>query len=96
MILSNEPGYYREGSFGIRLENLIAVIEAPSEEGRTMLGFETITLCPIDTRCIDRAALSPAEARWLDGYHAQVRETLSPLLDEDTGAWLDRATAPIA
>ena len=95
MILSNEPGYYREGGFGIRIENLVIVTEATSEPDRTMLGFETLTLCPIDIRCIDREALSSSEAAWLDAYHRTVREALSPLLDEDTRKWLEQATAPI-
>ncbi|MDQ1900908.1 aminopeptidase P family protein [Paracoccus sp. WLY502] len=95
MILSNEPGYYREGAFGIRIENLIAVAPAPSEAGRTLLGFETLTLCPIDTRLIDLAALSRDEVEWLDAYHAQVRQALSPHLDDDTRGWLDEATRPL-
>ena len=95
MILSNEPGYYREGAFGIRIENLIVVTPAEAEPGRTMLGFETLTLCPIDTRLIDLAALSRDEIAWLDAYHAQVRDALSPHLDTQDRAWLDRATRPL-
>ncbi|WP_347137905.1 aminopeptidase P family protein [Paracoccus sp. SSK6] len=95
MILSNEPGYYREGAFGIRIENLIALTEAEAEPGRAMLGFETLTLCPIDRRLIDIAALSRDEIKWLDGYHAHVRDTLSPHLDGDTRRWLDQATQPL-
>jgi Xaa-Pro aminopeptidase len=95
MILSNEPGYYREGSFGIRIENLIAVTEAEAEPGRHMLGFETLTICPIDRRLIDLRALSRDERIWLDAYHAQVREALSPLLDGEALAWLEGATAPL-
>lgn len=95
MILSNEPGYYREGAFGIRIENLIVIEAANAETGRDMLGFETLTLCPIDTRPIDRTALSRDEAHWLDRYHARVREELSPYLDIQTRIWLDQATAPI-
>ncbi|RJE83248.1 aminopeptidase P family protein [Paracoccus onubensis] len=96
MILSNEPGYYRENAFGIRIENLLAVTTAEAEPGRNMLGFETLTLCPIDRRCIDRQALSRDEAEWLDHYHMRVRDELSPLLDSETRNWLHRATAPIA
>ncbi|RNF35822.1 aminopeptidase P family protein [Paracoccus methylarcula] len=96
MILSNEPGYYREGAFGIRIENLVAVTETEAEPGREMLGFETLTLCPIDTRPIDRAALSRDETDWLDRYHARVRRELSPLLDKDTRDWLHRVTVPIS
>lgn len=96
MLLSNEPGYYREDAFGIRIENLIAVTEAKAEPGREMLGFETLTLCPIDTRPIDLSALSRDEAEWLDAYHARVRRELSPLLDDETRDWLHRATAPVS
>lgn len=95
MILSNEPGYYREGNFGIRIENLVAIRPAEAEAGRTMLGFETLTLCPIDRRLIDMAALSRDEIDWLDAYHAQVRDALSPHLDDDTRIWLQQATRPL-
>ncbi|MFN3275317.1 MAG: aminopeptidase P family protein [Paracoccus sp. (in: a-proteobacteria)] len=95
MILSNEPGYYREGSFGIRIENLIAVTETNAEPGRRMLGFETLTLCPIDRRLIDLAALSRAECDWLDRYHAQVRAALADDLEGDERDWLMAATAPL-
>ncbi|WP_246053531.1 aminopeptidase P family protein [Paracoccus hibiscisoli] len=95
MILSNEPGYYREGRFGIRIENLIAVREAEAEPGRTMLGFDTLTLCPIDRRLIDRGALSGDDAAWLDAYHARVRDALSPDLQGDDLDWLRRATEPL-
>ncbi|MBK4216431.1 aminopeptidase P family protein [Paracoccus caeni] len=96
MILSNEPGYYREGAFGIRIENLIIVSEAEGEPGRSMLGFETLTICPIDKRAIDIAAMSRDEILWLDDYHAWVREELSPLLDQADRDWLERATLPLA
>ncbi|WP_304619784.1 aminopeptidase P family protein [Paracoccus sediminilitoris] len=95
MILSNEPGYYREGAFGIRLENLIAIEPVEAEPGRQMLGFDTLTLCPIDRRLIDVAALSGDERDWLDGYHAQVRDALSDALDETDRAWLEQATRPL-
>lgn len=95
MILSNEPGYYREGAFGIRIENLIVVQQAKSEAGRDMLGFDTLTLCPIDTRLIDVGALSRDEITWLNAYHARVYDKLSPLLAADEQNWLKRATAPI-
>ena len=95
MILSNEPGYYREGAFGLRLENLIVVTEIDAEPGRTMYGFETLTLCPIDTRAIDLKVLSAAEIDWLNAYHARVNRELSPLLDQDTRDWLDQATKPL-
>lgn len=95
MILSNEPGYYREGRFGIRIENLIAVREAEAEPGRTMLGFDTLTLCPIDRRLIDHGALSGDDVAWLDAYHARVRDALSPDLQGDDLDWLRRATEPL-
>ena len=95
MILSNEPGYYREGRFGIRIENLIAVREAEAEPGRTMLGFDTLTLCPIDRRLIDREALSGDDVAWLDAYHARVRDALSPDLQGDDLDWLLAATEPL-
>ncbi|WP_295042775.1 M24B family metallopeptidase, partial [uncultured Paracoccus sp.] len=96
MILSNEPGYYREGAFGIRIENLIAITEAYAEPGRAMLGFETLTLCPIDRRLIDIPALSRDEVAWLNAYHTRVRDALSPHLDAATREWLDRATQPLS
>jgi Xaa-Pro aminopeptidase len=97
MILSNEPGYYKPGGFGCRIENLVAVvpIEIPGAE-REMLGFETITLCPIDKRPIEPALLDAGEIAWLDAYHAAVHAAVAPLIgDPDTLAWLDRATAPL-
>ena len=95
MILSNEPGYYREGSFGIRIENLVIVTEADAEPGRAMLGFETLTLCPIDRRLIDRAALAPEERAWLDDYHMRVRIELAGDLDGAERDWLIAATEPL-
>ncbi|WP_010141205.1 aminopeptidase P family protein [Oceanicola sp. S124] len=98
MILSNEPGYYREGAFGIRIENLIAVEPAPALAGadaRRMLAFETLTWVPIERRLIDVGALSAAERSWIDDYHAGVRARIRPLLDEPTALWLDRATEPL-
>ncbi|WP_340109499.1 aminopeptidase P family protein [Pikeienuella sp. HZG-20] len=97
MMVSNEPGYYRTGAFGIRIENLL-LVEAPSIPAggdRAMMGFETLTLAPIDRRLIDPALLSAEERAWLDAYHARVRSTLKPLLDERDGAWLEAATAPL-
>ncbi|GLS46369.1 aminopeptidase P family protein [Methylobacterium brachythecii] len=96
MILSNEPGYYRAGAYGIRIENLILVEERAITGGeRPMLGFETLTLAPLDRALIEPSLLSPAEAEWLDAYHARVRETLGPDLDPETRAWLEDATRPI-
>lgn len=98
MILSNEPGYYRDGAFGIRIENLVTV-HAPREiDGgdSAMLGFETLTLCPIDTRLILKDLLDPAEIDWLNAYHARVREELSPLLNSDPALnWLEAATTAL-
>jgi Xaa-Pro aminopeptidase len=98
MILSNEPGYYRPGAFGIRIENLIYVEEAEMIEGgdRPMHGFKTLTWCPIDRRLILSHMLTREELRWLDDYHAETREKLLPLIeDEQVKNWLRKATAPL-
>ena len=96
MIVSNEPGYYRTGEYGIRIENLVAVQEVDlAGAERPMLGFETLTLAPIDRALIDRDLLTADETGWVDGYHARVRETLGPLVDPDTAAWLEEATRPL-
>ncbi|MDX2257870.1 MAG: aminopeptidase P family protein [Hyphomicrobiaceae bacterium] len=97
MILSNEPGYYREGGFGIRIENLVLVrpFEVPAGGERAMASLETLTLAPIDRRLIDTSLLSAEERVWLDRYHARVAETLSPHLDTATRRWLAAATAPL-
>ena len=96
MILSNEPGYYKAEDFGIRIENLLAVIPAklPGDE-REMLGFETLTLAPIDRAAILAPLLTGEEKAWLDAYHERVFRLLSPLLDAATVDWLRAATAPI-
>ena len=96
MILSDEPGYYRVGAFGIRIENLI-VVEPRTIAGaeRPMLGFETITFAPIDTRPIKRDVLGAEETQWLNAYHQQVWDKLSPRLDGDTKIWLQNATKAI-
>jgi Xaa-Pro aminopeptidase len=97
MILSNEPGYYRTGAYGIRIENLLLVTEAPAVAGaeKTLNAFETLTLVPIDTRLIAPELLTAAEAEWVDAYHARVHDTLAPLLDTATRAWLLAATVPL-
>lgn len=98
MMLSNEPGYYREGAFGIRIENLVAVIRAPEVAGgdaRPMLAFETLTWAPIERRLILPAMLSPGERAWLDAYHAEVEARIGPRLSAPARAWLARACAPI-
>ena len=94
MILSNEPGYYRTGSYGIRIENLILVTEAAPVPGaeKPLNAFETLTLAPIDSRLVEPSMLTDAERRWLDAYHARVRETIAPLVDTATRAWLLAAT----
>ena len=95
MILSNEPGYYREGAFGIRIENLVAVQAAEAEDGRDFLGFETLTLVPIDRRLIDPTALSPEERDWIDAYHARIAKEIAPILPEPERDWLMDATRPL-
>jgi Xaa-Pro aminopeptidase len=94
MIVSNEPGYYKTGAYGIRIENLVLVRPEDTAE-REMLGFETLTLAPIDRNLIEVALLDEDEIAWLDGYHKRVRETLTPLVDPETARWLTAATAPI-
>ena len=98
MIVSNEPGFYAAGRFGVRIENLILVTppEHVPDGERPMLGFETLTLIPIDTRPIALDLLTADEIAWLDAYHARVRAEIGPLVDATTRAWLDRATAPLA
>jgi Xaa-Pro aminopeptidase len=95
MILSNEPGYYRAGAYGIRIENLILVTEATpvADAEKPLNAFETLTLAPIDRRLVVPALMTANETAWLDAYHARVRETLAPLLDAPTRAWLIAATA---
>jgi len=97
MIVSNEPGFYKTGGYGIRIENLVTVVEAPVEGAeRPMLGFETLTLAPIDRNLVDGALLTPAETGWLDAYHARVAATIGPLVDGETAKWLAAATRPLA
>jgi Xaa-Pro aminopeptidase len=96
MILSNEPGYYQAGAYGIRIENLVLVIEAPPVTGaeKPLNAFETLTLAPIDRRLIELALMTPEEIRWLDAYHARVFDSIAPLVDAETRAWLAAATRP--
>jgi len=91
MVVSNEPGYYQEDCFGIRCENLVIVIER--EDG--WLAFETITLAPFDTRLVDTSIMSQAEIDWLNDYHCQVHQKLSPLLEAVDLEWLERFTKPV-
>ena len=96
MILSNEPGYYKAGSFGIRIENLVIVVPLSIDGAEDdMLGFETITFAPIAQNLVETALLSPAEADWLDAYHAEVLEKLAPGMSADDRAWLEAACAPL-
>lgn len=98
MIVSNEPGYYRDGAFGIRIENLVTVHEPRNIDGgdTPMLGFQTLTLCPIDNRLVLKDLLDPAERDWLNVYHARVRDDLTPLLADDPALeWLVAATEPL-
>ncbi|MCW5724048.1 MAG: aminopeptidase P family protein [Maricaulaceae bacterium] len=97
MILSNEPGYYKPGEYGIRVENLqVVTAPAPLPGGeREMMGFETLTLAPIHRGLVDDALLTGEEREWLDAYHAQVRAKLAPLLDGETRTWLIRACEPL-
>jgi len=96
MILSNEPGYYKTGEYGIRIENLVLVEErriAGAE--KKLLGFETLTFAPIDRSLIDLALLTEAEGAWVDAYHARVSEIVGPQLDGEAAVWLRSATAPL-
>lgn len=97
MMLSNEPGYYKEGAYGIRIENLILVTPAEQIEGGdiAMHGFETLTLAPIDKRLIRTDLLTRDELHWLDQYHAWVLAEIGPMVDGETLAWLEKATAPL-
>lgn len=96
MILSNEPGYYRDGAFGIRLENLIIVREAEKTgDMRDQLDFETLTFVPLDLRLVDAAMLGPWEIDWLDRYHAEVRNRLADRVSPEARLWLEAATAPL-
>ena len=97
MLISNEPGFYKVGAYGIRIENVVLVTEPEkvSNSEREMMGFETLTLAPIDRRLIMAEMLSGEERAWINAYHARVFETLSPNLDQTARDWLQRATEPI-
>jgi Xaa-Pro aminopeptidase len=97
MIVSNEPGYYKTGAYGIRIENLQYVTEAAEIDGgeRAMLGFETLTLAPIDRRLVDTAIMTAEEIAQLNAYHARVLATVEPLVEADVRTWLARACAPL-
>ena len=97
MILSNEPGYYKAGEYGIRIENLVLVVEGPKIAGaeKPLNAFETLTFAPIDRRLIEQGLLDAGEVSWLDAYHARVAQTLGPLVDDATKVWLAAATRPL-
>jgi len=95
MITSIEPGIYRPGKWGIRIENLVLNVPGELSEFGEFIRFETLTLCPIDTRCIDKSILSSAEIDWINQYHATVKTRLTPLVRGDAFAWLERSTLPI-
>jgi Xaa-Pro aminopeptidase len=98
MILSNEPGYYKAEAYGIRIENLVLVTEAPPVTGgeKTLNRFETLTLAPIDRRLIDTTLLDASEIAWIDAYHARVAAVVGPELDSEAGVWLRDATQPLS
>ena len=98
MIISNEPGYYKAGEYGIRIESLVVVVPVPGPPGSevTLYGFETLTLAPIDRTLVEPSLLTPAELAWLDAYHARVRAVITPKVDGETAAWLADATRPLS
>jgi len=97
MILSNEPGYYKTGAYGIRIESLVLVVPAPAAAGgeKPLNAFETLTLAPIDRRLIERTLLTADEIAWLDAYHDRVAAELTSLVDAETLPWLAAATRPL-
>jgi Xaa-Pro aminopeptidase len=95
MIVSNEPGYYKAGEYGIRIENLIVVRALAAGGDRQMMEFETITLAPIDLNLVEVSLLTADERAWLNAYHARVREKLSPLVDDKTRVWLEAETRAV-
>jgi Xaa-Pro aminopeptidase len=97
MVVSNEPGYYKDGAYGIRCENLVVVTEATAgaAEGPPMLRFEALTLAPFDARLVEKSLMTSEEIDWLNRYHALVRQKIGPLLGNEDRAWLDQATAPL-
>ena len=97
MVVSNEPGFYKANAYGIRIENLVAVINLSRPDGadRDVYGFETLSLAPLDRNLVDLSLLSKSEIDWVDGYHIRVRNAVGPLLDSTTRSWLESATAPL-
>lgn len=99
MIVSNEPGYYEDGAFGIRIENLVTVDEAATAfrfGGQTYFKFSALTMCPIETKLIDTSLTTDKELEWINTYHKQVFEAISPRVTGDALAWLERCTQPLA
>lgn len=99
MIVSNEPGYYEDNGFGVRIENLILIEKQDTENmfrGKAYLGFSSLTLVPIDVRLIDASLLNDHEVNWIDSYHRDVWEKVSPRVDGDVSAWLHERTRPLA
>lgn len=98
MIVSNEPGYYKTGAYGIRIENLVLVARSVKTEGqdKDLLMFETLTLAPIDVTLVQASMLNPEERDWLNAYHARVRDEIGPELDAAESRWLDKETRPVA
>jgi Xaa-Pro aminopeptidase len=97
MVVSNEPGFYKAGHYGIRIESVLAVVPVVglTDSERKILSFETLTLAPIDTRLIEPTMLTGAEVEWLNAYHQRVRQVLRPMIDDDVAKWLDAVTMPI-
>jgi len=95
MILSNEPGYYKAGAYGIRIENLLLVEKRKAGIEKPLLGFETLTFAPIDLRLVEPTLLNPEEIAWLNSYHAEVREKIGGQLDANERDWLNQATAAL-
>jgi Xaa-Pro aminopeptidase len=102
MIVSNEPGYYEDGKFGVRIENLACIVEAPTEfrfAGKTYMTLEAITMVPIETKLIDKSIMTAGEVAWMNSYHELVRKKVAPRLveagKERALAWLERKTQPI-
>jgi Xaa-Pro aminopeptidase len=96
MILSNEPGYYKTGEYGIRIENLVLVVPVTIDGAeKEMLGFETLTFAPIEWGLIVREMLSAEELAWLNAYHAEVVKKIGPTLETEERSWLEAACAPL-
>jgi Xaa-Pro aminopeptidase len=97
MILSDEPGFYLPGHYGIRIENLLLAREAERQpdQSKTFLDFETLTLAPYSRALLDPTQLTSVELDWVNAYHARVREAVAPALDPATRAWLEAETAPL-